>query len=213
MSRKQNGHSKDECYYKILPQRLRELFDEQKTSQQEIAEIIGKSRQMVSYYCDGSSTPDWETIVKIAKRFGVSTDYLLGVSDIRTISPDIAMVQKTTGLSENAVMNLHRYSKDELYPKELISRLLSEESFYRIFFKIDKYLELQKMESSETREYNKDLINEIEKNEYIPNEIKLFEIFKNRLSPNELSTYFVIEATRQIESIFRHWGYLEKYEK
>ena len=69
------------------------------------------------------------------------------------------------------------------------------------------------MESSETREYNKDLINEIEKNEYIPNEIKLFEIFKNRLSPNELSTYFVIEATRQIESIFRHWGYLEKYEK
>lgn len=50
-------------------------------TQEEIAQKIGTSRQNVGNWLSGKSKPDICMIVNIAKAYGITTDYLLGVSD------------------------------------------------------------------------------------------------------------------------------------
>lgn len=102
-----------ECYNKPFPSALRELMQENNTTQQQLAEVLGKTRQSISYYCDGSSSPDWETLAKIATFFNVSSDWLLGLSDVRSTSADIKSVCDFTGLSEASVGSILRETKHE----------------------------------------------------------------------------------------------------
>lgn len=99
----------DEAYYKAFPTRLRELMN--RTTQQELAAVIGKTRQSVSYYCDGSASPDWETLVKIADYFHVSMDYLLGRTQVRTMDTDTQEICERTGLTEENVWYLLNWHK------------------------------------------------------------------------------------------------------
>lgn len=62
--------------------KLRELRLEQKMSQRRLGEILGFSNQAVSAWEMGSREPDCDSIVKIAKYFNVTADYLLGLSQI-----------------------------------------------------------------------------------------------------------------------------------
>ena len=50
-------------------------------SQMALAKILGISQQTIGSWETGRTSPDLETLVKIAKFFNVSTDYLLGISD------------------------------------------------------------------------------------------------------------------------------------
>ena len=77
----------DEKYRQAFATRFRELMErEPRTSQAEIADAIGKSRQVVSQYFNGESEPTFETLVKISDFFRVSTDYILGREDDKTIN-------------------------------------------------------------------------------------------------------------------------------
>lgn len=100
---------KNELFNKPFPSALRELMRERNTTQQELADVLGKTRQSISYYCDGSSSPDWETIAAIAKLYSVSSDWLLGLTDVRSSNADIHAVCEFTGLGENAVINLNAH--------------------------------------------------------------------------------------------------------
>ena len=96
-----------EGYNKPLPESLRKLLDQTRHTRQEIAEYLGISRQAVSYYCDGSTAPDWETLAALAVYFGVSADFLIGLSDVREVNPELRAICEYTGLSEAAVNSLH----------------------------------------------------------------------------------------------------------
>lgn len=54
------------------------LRKENNVSQQDIGNLVGISSQAVSKWELGISEPDNESLVKIAKYFNVSVDYLLG---------------------------------------------------------------------------------------------------------------------------------------
>lgn len=58
-------------------QRLQQLRKEKGMSQEELAERLGVSRQAVSKWESGQSTPDVEKIVAASEEFGVTTDWLL----------------------------------------------------------------------------------------------------------------------------------------
>ena len=78
----------DEKYNQTFARIFRSLLDEPpRTSQAEIADAIGKSRQIVSQYYNGQSEPTFEVLVKIADFFEVSTDYLLGRTRDRSLTP------------------------------------------------------------------------------------------------------------------------------
>lgn len=106
-------------YYKPFPNRLRRLMRgdagkiNRTVSQQELADYLGlKARQSVSAYCDGSGQPSWENVAKIAEYFSVSTDWLLGVTNIESVEQNIQVAAATLGISGKAAENLARISTE-----------------------------------------------------------------------------------------------------
>lgn len=90
----------------VFTERFRELQGEQ--SNTEFAEFLGISRQTVGFYCNGDRVPDAVTLIKIAERCNVSTDWLLGrLGSVKTLNEDVNIVVKYIGLSESAVEVLH----------------------------------------------------------------------------------------------------------
>jgi len=65
----------------IVGERLRELRKVHGLSRRELAEHVQIGEANVQRYEDGKSDAGSEIVVKIARYFGVSTDYLLGLSD------------------------------------------------------------------------------------------------------------------------------------
>ena len=57
--------------------RLKELRIEKKLSQRELGDIFGVCNQTISFWETGSREPDLDMLVKIAKFFEVSIDFLL----------------------------------------------------------------------------------------------------------------------------------------
>jgi DNA-binding XRE family transcriptional regulator len=94
---------KTDRFHDKFPTRLRGLIEEKGVTQVALASLLGISRQSFSAYCDGSTQPNIENTIKMANYFGVSVDYLFGLSDIRTTDPATKSLCETLGLSDEAV--------------------------------------------------------------------------------------------------------------
>lgn len=72
-------------------ERLASLIINSKLSHKEIEKITGISAGNISYYRNGKIKPSFDAIIKFAKLFNVSTDYLLlGLDDKETLTfPDL----------------------------------------------------------------------------------------------------------------------------
>lgn len=83
--------------------RLTELLEEFNMTQIELANKIGITNVTISRYLSGERKPRIEIITKIANAFSVTTDYLLGNSDIKeppTDEPLVAFEGGLEGLTE-----------------------------------------------------------------------------------------------------------------
>lgn len=80
---------------------ITELRGEKK--RQEVADDVGISRASLEYYEKGKRKPDIEILAKFADYFGVSADYLLGRTDVKTVDKDLQFVCDYTGLSEKSI--------------------------------------------------------------------------------------------------------------
>ena len=63
-----------------IGERITKLRKTKNLSQDELAKQIGSSRVMIGKYERGDNMPSIEVIIKLAKAFEVSIDYLLGES-------------------------------------------------------------------------------------------------------------------------------------
>lgn len=61
--------------------RIKQLREAQKKSQKEVSVDLGVSQATVSGWESGLKTPSAKSTMKIAKYFGVTVDYLLGLTD------------------------------------------------------------------------------------------------------------------------------------
>ncbi len=61
--------------------RLKSLREEKGLSQQQIAKILNVSQRTYSYYENGRTIPP-RLLIKLAKYYDVSIDYMLGISNI-----------------------------------------------------------------------------------------------------------------------------------
>ncbi len=61
---------------------LKLLRHQKALSQQKLADILHISQQSVYKYENGITTPDLQTLMKIADFFDTSVDYLIGYTDI-----------------------------------------------------------------------------------------------------------------------------------
>lgn len=84
--------------------KLKSLRTEKKLTQKQVSDMIGLAISAVSSYESGSRYPSYNVLVKLARIFHVSTDYLLGMTDKRNID--------VTGLDDEEI--------------ELVSRLVDK---------------------------------------------------------------------------------------
>lgn len=60
---------------------LRKIREEKGISQTAAAKALNISRQSYNFYENGKRDPDTNTLIALAKFFGVTTDYLLGIDE------------------------------------------------------------------------------------------------------------------------------------
>ena len=129
----------DEKLHSYLPgepgnsrERIQDLLRENEMTQAELAEKIGMSESALSRYISGQTDKlSAESIVAIAKAFGVTTDFLLCLSDIPfTTNYDIARL----GLSAKAAEKLLKRKVDP----EVVSKLIESRPFALLISQISQ---------------------------------------------------------------------------
>lgn len=135
-------------YYDVFPTTLRGILeshpkDGHSTTYKALGEAVGVRQQTISQYASGQTHPTADVVLRIAKYFDVSVDYLLtGVSSYNK------EYSEELGLSEKAVELLKRAK--EMYPQTDLERtrtmpyldeLLSDNEFYEFLDALYYYVE------------------------------------------------------------------------
>ena len=68
-----------------MGEKLHSLRTEMKLTQKQVADRIGLAISAVSSYESGTRYPSYETLIKLSRMFHVSTDYLLGLTEKRSV--------------------------------------------------------------------------------------------------------------------------------
>ena len=147
-----------------FPIALKILLDEKKISQKDLAEYLKVTRQTVSVYCLGYSSPDYKTLCKIADFFNVSTDYLLGRTNVKTTDTTVKYISEYLGLSEEFVLHIPKRMKerDEKYKKYFSSIIMS--SIFDFF--ILSILKLKHIKENLSSQSITDINNNLVKKQY-----------------------------------------------
>lgn len=122
---------------KIIGYRIAAVRSVAKESQGDLAAALGVKREMVNYWENGTRPIKAEMIVAIAKKYGVSADYLLGFTapDVKTPSIETRAICDYTGLNENAVEMLRWYTTthaDRAFNRKAINGILNNTEMYAI---------------------------------------------------------------------------------
>jgi len=92
--------------------RLKQLRFNKGVSLKKAAEALGVTAQSLSLYENGMRTINIDLLQKVAQYFGVSSDYLIGLSDAATTDTDLKAVCDYVELSEKAVEKLRTVSQE-----------------------------------------------------------------------------------------------------
>lgn len=100
--------------------KIEELRKKMGLSQEDLAKKLNMTQQRISAYEKGKREPDLETLKLFAEFFGVSTDYLLGKTNIRNIEQEFnfAYHKETEGLSEDEIKEALEFYKKIKYGDE-----------------------------------------------------------------------------------------------
>ena len=86
-----------------------------------LSDVLNCTTQAVSQFKSGISVPKIENLVKIARHYGVSTDWLLGISKVRSVDENVKIACETTKISQESVLAL---SKMDEQSRSVIERII-----------------------------------------------------------------------------------------
>ncbi len=129
----------------MIGDRLRQLRIETQLSQEKLAKELQVKPATVSRYENGTNEPDIKTIGWYAKRFGVSTDWIFGLTDDPTPYTPSAEVSQEADRQFNEAVD-HEMTDDE------ISAILSDGMRNAMEAIVRRELEKQK----KSEEWNED---------------------------------------------------------
>lgn len=124
-------------------------------TQSEFAELLGISRPTVGFYESGERIPDAITLGRIARICNVSADWLLGLSDVKSVERNIQVAAATLGISGKAAENLARISTetegDNIFislkksaARDALNRILESEDVLWVAEATDHLLDIEK---------------------------------------------------------------------
>lgn len=99
-----------------------------------------------------------ETIYNLATYYGVSIDYLLNRTDLKSPNPDYINLHELTGLSDKAMITLEQ-AKNDKYTLLAINSLLENDSFANIVNNLANMLRIHDS-NSDLSTYNENMNNE-----------------------------------------------------
>lgn len=90
----------------VLGTRIRDLREKNELTQKELSSMIGLTPKMISFYENNQRTPPIDVLVKLAKIFDVTVDYLIGNptsnNSVKNISfRELNLLQYYRGISAN----------------------------------------------------------------------------------------------------------------
>lgn len=93
--------------------RIKNLREECRMTQQELADKIDGAKSTIAMYEKGDRKPSLEVLIKLSEIFNCSIDYILCKTDIRNIEEDFkfAYHKETEGLSENEIKEALEFYK------------------------------------------------------------------------------------------------------
>lgn len=103
--------------------RLKQLREEKKLFQSDLAKHLGVSITAITYYENEKRDMSPDTIIKLANYFGVSTDYLLGKSDIR--NPEKIKLDEMEIAFASGIKGLNKENQE--IAKNIIEGLLAKQ--------------------------------------------------------------------------------------
>lgn len=121
--------------------KLRKLRLDKGCKQEDVANSLGLSKQVISTYERGLRSPSYDTLIKIADLFDVSTDYLLRadnkvdvsimqniINSARKIGERIGKLRKNTGLTMDEVATALGTIRQTIYKYEhgIVSNIPAE---------------------------------------------------------------------------------------
>lgn len=90
---------------------IKKLRNDAKMTQSDVAKYLHITISSVSAYENGSRTPSYYTLIRIAKLFKVSTDYLLGFSNECVV--DISGLDSKQRETVFEIIELYRLKNDD----------------------------------------------------------------------------------------------------
>ncbi len=91
---------------------LKQLRKNNNLTQQNLGTDLGLSKAVISKYETGMGYPTFDVLIRIAEYFGVTTDYLLGISHGKTID--------VSGLTDSQTDTIHKLIAEFLKANKLI---------------------------------------------------------------------------------------------
>lgn len=133
--------------------RLKKLREASGVNQAQLAEELGVSRGSISFYENGDRIPDIEFLFRMAKHFNVSSDWLLGLTDIQNPDTNISFALQCLGLSDSSAKTLLAIKKDseskdvpegaKVLPSTL-DKFLTNSNVIILLLNIQRYIDVYK---------------------------------------------------------------------
>ena len=125
--------------------RVKQLRGERGLTHSQIAAFLGKSEGAVRSWEMSRSNPDIGTLVKLAEYFDVTTDYLLGLSDVRNqqharlLELDSDALSKALERYKGFILAAPDNLRDDCSAFELIADILASNNFMAILLNLFYY--------------------------------------------------------------------------
>ena len=98
-----------------LPERLKRLREETNTTQAELAEELGyKNYTTITKWESGTNLPRGKELKLLAEKFGVSSDYILGLSDVRRIESETNITHIYNQLTPPRQSKVYKFAEHQL---------------------------------------------------------------------------------------------------
>lgn len=108
-----------------IGKRLEELRKEAGLTQSYVAAHIEAKQNQISRMESGERNLSIQMLIKFAKLYNVTTDYILCLTNIRSTNEDIRSICECTGLSECTVDSLMRMDEEKIHAVEQIIASIS----------------------------------------------------------------------------------------
>lgn len=126
---------------KSIGKRIKSARENCKMKQEELSEKLHcANREVISYYENGNRDIKTGTLIGLSEALGVTTDYLLGLSEAKTTDPKIREICEHTGLNDATVEFLHNHINDTEI--KVLNSLIGTMNFWKLLGVIDEYRDM-----------------------------------------------------------------------